>query len=149
MNSFYVRKAGEVGSVEGEDLSDAVDDHRGGEFSVVNLDAADLMLEDKSPPFHKDLQIVRQQRHVLLEKVQSAVGGFRCQALAVPGDGAGRYIPELGRVLQSEVELNAAILQASNRGLAEVMSLGIKVKQAQQDIRIDQAVRLPDQSCSS
>jgi hypothetical protein len=110
------RKAPEVGHVEGKEVGDAVDAHRGDQASVMHLDAGNGVENKKPAPLLVDGGTIRQEGETTLKTAHSSISLGHRQAKASSGrDRAGANIPELTENLRRITDAVPACAEHSNR----------------------------------
>src|SRR5262249_48008152 len=83
VNSCNAGITNEIVFVECQHVSDAVNEHRGYDPCIVDLDAHDRMNNYQAPPFRMNLCVIRQQRKCGLDESGAAIGFSNAQPITV------------------------------------------------------------------
>ena len=137
VNHGDVRVPLEVGGVEREQVSHAVNLHGSGQPGVMNLNAQDGMGDHETTPFVVDRLANPQEHHSLFDRADFAVRVPRRQSEAVPVRGPRCHVPKLGNVLMCVVQNGARFGQPCKSGIHDGMVRVIAPRDSEQDIGID------------
>src|SRR5262249_45225994 len=108
------RVAKEVPNVQCEQVSDAVDLHRGDQPGIVYLRSRDRVREYETAPFRMDSLIIWQELERSLDPLRWLVSFHRRQAVSISACRARAGVPELHHVLRDITEPVAARLECVN-----------------------------------
>ena len=132
---------GEVGRIEGQDLSDTVRERRGGETHIVGALPAHETVGNQPEPHRERLRRVGQHREERDESIDRSPGRRRVPTQSVHFSRSRRDDPELDDHLRGEARLPTRRDTLIHRGTYDHVLRIVLLEKAKDDVRVEEDPR--------